>query len=586
MKKKTNSRWSYLREIRCVVEPIRWYIIGFILFSLSLVPLDIVLPYINQIFIDKVLIDQQWKMLWVVILSYSIFILMKIGLNAGKQYYQGVVRNRLQFDIRVRIWRKLMRIPSDKLSGYSSGDLQMRLSEDINTVWDLVQNQIVGYILNMLTVVIFTGLILFVNIQLALFTLVFLLLSFLFSVLTSHGLKRINEQRRDLNGVTSSWLQKTLLSWKEIKSMTMEEEKAGEYKSFRKKIIAYDNQMILRLTLFRIAALFKNDLVMFLGIYLMGGIYITRGEMTAGSVLLFVSYVNSLYISFENIITNNINFKSNLYMFHQVLEFLHMEDMRGGIKKKKLTGEIELNQITYRYPQSSSDILHNLTLNIRAGEKIAIVGRSGEGKTTLIKCIINLLQCQKGEILFDGLPVSSYNLENFYQNVAVIMQDSVVYNISIEENLRMANPKATREDMLDACRTAQIDTFIQELPDRFDTLIGENGIKLSGGQRQRLAFARFLLKQAGVVIFDEASSALDYKTECNIYDQIINKYQDSTMIWITHRASTLSLANRIIVLHNGEICGDGTLEELLHGNVHFQTLYQDQFQELEETVRG
>lgn len=586
MKKKTKSRWSYLREVSCVVQPIRWYIIGFTLFSLFLVPLDVVLPYINQVFIDKVLIDQQWKILWTVVLSYSAFILVKIGLNAGKQYYQGAVRHRLQFDIRVRIWRKLMRVPCDKLSGYSSGDLQMRLSEDINTVLDLVQNQIVGYILNMLTVVIFTGLILFVNIKLACFTLFFLPLSFLFSVLTSQGLKRINERRRDWSGVTNSWLQKTLLSWKEIKSMTMEEEKAGEYKSFRKKIITYDNQMILRLTLFRIAALFKNNLVMFLGIYLIGGIYITRGEMTAGSVLLFVSYVSTLYVSFENIITNNINFKSNLYMFHQILEFLHMEDRQKGIKKKKLTGKIELKHITYRYPQSPSDVLRNLTLNIRAGEKIAIVGKSGEGKTTLIKCIINLLQCQEGEILFDGLPVSSYNIENFYKNVAIIMQDSIVYNISIEENLRMANPKATREDMLDACRAARIDTFIQGLPDRFDTLIGEKGIKLSGGQRQRLAFARFLMKQAGIVIFDEASSALDYKTERNIYNEIIKRYQDSTMIWITHRASTLSLANRIVVLRDGRICGDGTLEELLHDNVHFQTLYQDQLQEHAENGRG
>ena len=213
----------------------------------------------------------------------------------------------------------------------------------------------------------------------------------------------------------------------------------------------------------------------------------------------------------------------------------------------KAIDSIEIENLSYHYP-GQEDLLKNVSLSIRWEERIAIVGKSGCGKTTLLKLLVGLLNPDEGRVLYSGIEINRIKISRLHKRIGFILQNSHLYNMSIKENLLLGNPNATKEELDDACRKACILDFIQGLSDGFDTVIGENGSKLSGGQRQRIALARAFLMDVDVYIFDEATSAIDQYSEKLINDAIANMSQDKIVIIVAHRESSIQLCNRVIRL--------------------------------------
>jgi ABC-type bacteriocin/lantibiotic exporter with double-glycine peptidase domain len=245
--------------------------------------------------------------------------------------------------------------------------------------------------------------------------------------------------------------------------------------------------------------------------------------------------------------------------------------------KGKLDGDIELKDVSFQYKGSEKKWLNNVNIKINYGEKVAIVGKSGHGKTTLIKCLLNLCVAQEGKILFKQIDIHDMSYDCLYKRIGVVMQDSTVFNLSFKENLLIAKSNATEEQIRSIYRKLGLDDFIMSLPQQYNSLIGERGIKISGGQKQRISLARALIKDTDILIFDEATSALDYGSEISINQEIKDLTDKHTMIIVAHRLASVLMCDRVLVIHDGNIVGDGTVEELISTNKYFQDLYADEY---------
>ena len=251
---------------------------------------------------------------------------------------------------------------------------------------------------------------------------------------------------------------------------------------------------------------------------------------------------------------------------------------RFGIKHiDKMSGNIEFKKVSFA-SEDNIEVLHNLSFKIKENDTIAIVGRSGSGKTTIFNLLTKAFSVKAGQILFDGISINDLDEETLRKNISIISQNPYVFNMSIKENLKLVKKNATDEEIKNVCKVAELDKFIKTLPKKYDTLIGEGGINLSGGQKQRLAIARALLKDTEIILFDEATSALDNETQASIQKSINNISKDYTIIIIAHRLSTIKDCNKIFVIDNGKKVGEGTHQELLKTNKVYKELYKTEFE--------
>lgn len=233
-------------------------------------------------------------------------------------------------------------------------------------------------------------------------------------------------------------------------------------------------------------------------------------------------------------------------------------------------GDIEFNGITFKHADAKAPIFKDFSLSVKPGERIGLVGISGSGKTTLTKLLLRFADVQKGEILIDGQNVSKVQQVSLREAIAYVPQETSLFHRSIADNIAYAHPEASRDEIIRAAKLANAHDFIKDLPDGYETLVGERGVKLSGGQRQRIAIARAILKDAPILVLDEATSALDSESEALIQDALVKLMKGRTSIVVAHRLSTIASLDRIIVLDNGKIIEQGTHQQLLekHGAYH------------------
>lgn len=281
-----------------------------------------------------------------------------------------------------------------------------------------------------------------------------------------------------------------------------------------------------------------------------------------------------LFSSMESINAKRIALKTNSPYYERVFEtFSFPEESKGLVSIKKLNDSIRFDDVCFSYVNGQS-VLKHVDLQIDKGDYIAIVGKTGCGKTTLAKLLLGLYEKETGTIFFDDEDITNISTENMSDLIGVVMQDNYLFNMSIRENLLIANEDATEKDMIDACRMANIYDFITEQPNGFETVIGERGVKLSGGQKQRLSIAAALLRHPQIIVFDEATSALDNQSEDIINDSINKISENLTVIVIAHKPATVLRAKKIIVMEDGRIAAQGTHDELKNNNKYYMNLVE------------
>ncbi len=304
---------------------------------------------------------------------------------------------------------------------------------------------------------------------------------------------------------------------------------------------------------------------------------IYQKELTIALALVAFNYMkDAIYVvnSYSYLLEGLKDFNLST---NRVIEIINSNDYPkeefGSKNLKKIKGDIEFWNVTFGYKEKRP-ILKDLSFKIKANTTTAIVGKSGAGKTTIFNLLCKMYNPDSGIIYLDGHDISELDCDSIRNNITIISQNPYIFNVSIRDNLRLIKENLTEKEMKEACHLACLDDFIESLPDKYDTIVGEGGISLSGGQRQRLAIARALLKKTEIILFDEATSALDNETQAQIQDAIMNLQKHYTVVIIAHRLSTIINSNRILVLSDGTITGEGTHKELLNNCPDYRKLYE------------
>ncbi|MGE5378130.1 MAG: ABC transporter ATP-binding protein, partial [Bacteroidota bacterium] len=312
-----------------------------------------------------------------------------------------------------------------------------------------------------------------------------------------------------------------------------------------------------------------------------GGISITRSTLDLADLITFLLYIGNFIEPIQKLTHMTEQFQEGIASFNRFMEILEIEpeirDAPTALELKSIQGNIEFRNVGFRYRDSHPHVLKDISLQIKAGEYVALVGSSGVGKTTLCSLIPRFYEINEGQILLDGIQIQDIKLSSLRRNVGVVQQDVYLFAGTIHENIRYGRPEATQAEILDAAQRANAHDFILSLPQGYHTDIGQRGVKLSGGQKQRLSLARLFLKDPPVLIFDEATSSLDYESERVVQQALETLAKDRTTLVIAHRLSTIRNAKRILVLTDQGIEEQGTHEELLALNGTYARLYNIQF---------
>ena len=254
---------------------------------------------------------------------------------------------------------------------------------------------------------------------------------------------------------------------------------------------------------------------------------------------------------------------------------INLKQTSGNILYKNFQKNVSISNLTFAYPEQEP-VLKNISLEIRKGSMVAIVGESGAGKSTLIDMIMGFNDPDSGTIMVDKIPLKEFEINSFRKRIGYVPQESVLFNMTISENIRWANEKASLEEIKRVCQSANADTFIESFPDKYDTLVGDRGIRLSGGQLQRVALARAIIRKPDILILDEATSSLDTKSERLIQEAIEKIAQETTIIVIAHRLSTITKADHIYILENGSVVEHGDYQKLMDNNNLFSQMVKAQ----------
>ncbi len=464
---------------------------------------------------------------------------------------------------------------------HTSSKLVSRCTNDVQTMRNMVTNTLTSVGKDTLTLLCLVGVMFYQDWVLASITFFVFPLSFLPIIKLGKRMRRVSESNQNQAANFMSFLHQAFQGIRLIKSYSME--------ALEKKKAVTIIQEMLRLILKtgRIRAIASPVMetlggVAIVTVILYGGYQVIEGTNTAGAFFSFITALLMAYEPLKKLANLNANLQEGLAALRRIFEVLDLEPHVINLPTAKdrliQKGEIIFKKVSFGYAKETL-ILDNLTLEVPAGKKVALVGLSGAGKSTLLNLIPRFYDIGHGAIQIDGYDIRSYTLESLRHNVALVSQDIILFNDTIEANIRYGNPAALLSEIKEAAKLADAHDFIAELPEGYQTIVGERGDRLSGGQRQRIAIARAILKNAPILLLDEATSSLDAESEKQIQNALKNLMSNKTSLVIAHRLSTVKDADLIYVLDGGKIVQQGTHEALSKQKGIYEQLCRLQFQE-------
>lgn len=566
------NRINVLKQIKNYALPLKGSIIMLILISAVIIPVSLISPRFFQILIDDVLVVRNMDRFGIVVFGFIGVYVARFILEGGNLLFSNRLLNGFTLKLRSDVFGKYQSTPYAFMEQKDTGDLKMRLIDDVDCLSNFIKSQVVDYFFAFIMTGFSLYMCLQVNWQMTLWCLTIIPVVFLINWLIGSGTKKVNEEIRIAHSEYYTSTHNSLQFWREIKSQNAEQIFIERFKHHREIISRLGLRFIRFWAFSEIFNDFKANYLTRAFVYIIGAFFVIQGQLKVGVLIMFAEYFALLFGALDTINGKNVELRTNTPYYKRIFETLHFPT--SGDKEKheiETLQQITVSNLEFGYHQEKT-ILRNIDLTVNKGDYIAIVGKTGCGKTTLAKLLLGLYEPQSGDIQYNDISLSELCKEKLYAQIGVVMQDSFLFDMTIRENLMLSKLTASDDEIITACIRSNIMGFIDSLPERFDTVIGERGIKLSGGQKQRLCIARVLLKQPRIVIFDEATSALDKESEDVINDSINQIAENTTVIVIAHKPTMILRAKRIIVMEDGKIVDSGTHDELNSRNDFYMKL--------------
>jgi subfamily B ATP-binding cassette protein MsbA len=502
----------------------------------------------------------------------------------AEKYLTTSVGQWVMHDLRRVLYHHIQRLSLAYHDRKPTGDLISTVTADIDAIQDFISQALLGIVVNMLTLVGMLLVMFYLNWR---FTLIALSITpFLFAVvyIYTRRIKQASRALRKKEGEVVSVVAEVLSSMRVVKAFARE-----DYEEARLSQQSLENvEVALRARSLKAKLSPAVQIIVAIGTCLVlwyGVNLVLSGQMTAGSLLVFLLYLGKMYKPMRDLskMTDTMSKAAVGYeRIHEVIETeREIRNAPGAKAAPHFKGEIEFDHVHFAYDKGYVT-LRDINLKVEPGQLAALVGPTGAGKTTIVNLIGRSYDPQKGIVKIDGQDVRSYKLKSLRRQISFVLQDTILFRAPVWQNIAYGRPEASREEILRAAELANADEFIRNMPQQYDTMIGEKGVNLSGGQRQRIAIARAIIRDAPILILDEPTSALDAKSEELVFEALGRLMAGRTTIVIAHRLATVRRADVIFVIDNGTVVERGTHEALLHAGGLYSHLYEIQFQNEEE----
>lgn len=584
---------SSIKQYMKYVKPYTWQIILTIIIGIIKFAIPLLIPLILKYVIDNIIqgdmfqAEKTTQLLWIMGISFFVFLLLRPPIEYARQYLAQLVGSKILYDLRDRLFDHIQRLSLKFYSNTKTGEIISRVIHDVEQTKTFVITGLMNIWLDMVTILIAISIMLTMDVKLTIVSIILFPL-FGFAVKYFYGrLRKLTRERSQALAEVQGHLHERVQGISVTRSFALEDYEQKQFdernRNFLDKAIEHTkwnaHTFAVTNTITDLAPLL---VIAFAGYQVIGG------NLTIGTMVAFVGYMERVYSPLRRLINSSTVLTQSIASIDRVFEFMNEDyDVKDKPDAKKLTkvhGKIDIDNVSFRYNEDEAEVLKDVTLNVEKGETIALVGMSGGGKSTLISLIPRFYDVTEGSIKIDGVDIRDVTQRSLRDNIGMVLQDNILFSESIEMNIRMGNPEATDEEVIAAAKAANAHEFIEELPYKYDTLVGERGVKLSGGQQQRVAIARVFLKNPPILILDEATSALDLESEHKIQEALEKLAADRTTFIVAHRLATITHADRIVVIENGEITEMGTHAELMEKRGSYYDLYQVQDFDQEEVI--
>ena len=560
----------------------KWHMIAVIILSIISSAMSSAPAWLSKKFVDDVLINQNKEMFILILGGIFGATILKVITSYYSEVTSNFVTENIKREIKIDIFSHLEKLPINYFKKNKLGDTLSKLTNDTTSLGRI------GFIIfdmfkEFLTVIILTAILFKVDYILALISLVLLPLIIRVVRKYTKKIRKYGRERQDTTGKVTAFTQETLSGIFVIKAFNNTDFVIDKYKDLTKE----EFEQAYKTTKIKAKVSPINEVIttfMVLLVVLYGGyqILVTK-KITSGDLISFVTALGLMHQPLKRLISKNNDLQDSLPSADRVVEIFDEKietDVFGeAVEFNEKIQNIKFENVNYKYDDSNEYVLKNINLDVKAGEIVAFVGKSGSGKTTLVNLLARFFNTDEGSVTVNGVNIKNIPLGIYRNKFAIVPQETFLFGGTIKENISFGK-KVTDEEIITAAKMANAYNFIQEdLPNKFETEVGERGALLSGGQKQRIAIARALIKNPEIMILDEATSALDSESEKLVQDALDSLMEGRTTFVIAHRLSTIVRADKIVVMDNGEIKEMGTHSELIAINGIYKNLYDIQFNE-------
>lgn len=511
--------------------------------------------------------------------------LILVAVQNGAYYFMDYrgheIGARMESDIRSELFAHLQKLSLNFYDKEKTGQLMSRMTNDLFLLSELYHHGPEDYVRYFFRFIGAFVILYFINVPLTIAVFLFLPIIGFLSLHFNKKLNRTLTHNKERIAEINAMLEDSLSGVRVVKSFANEQVEIGKFEIENRRFLES------RKNTYRAEAYLYNGIesiiqLITITVVLFGSASIVNQKLDLADMITFLLYIGYLVEPIRRLTQMTTQFQEGITGFQRFIKIMNLkpaiENKPDAIVPSNIQGSIEFDRVSFRYEDHQKDVLQHLSLHVRPGEYVALVGPSGVGKTTICSLIPRFYDVTEGEVRLDGINVTDIDLPSLRKAVGVVHQDIYLFSGTVMENIRYGNPAASDKEIMDAARHANAHEFIMNLPNGYDSEIGQRGVKLSGGQKQRLSIARVFLKNPPILILDEATSALDNESESIVKDSLEQLAKGRTTLVIAHRLSTIRNAERIIVLTEGGIAEQGTHETLLRKNGLYARLYSKQFE--------